>query len=203
MIDISFLYFYEEKDAKYIEYFVNQRNSLNAALQIGAYEKIKDGNGTYENFRSSYRALNWLEIHNRFLGEKNYSDKDQLKTIATFLQQGAHFLRVREIRRPEQVGRPFDKNVRLCVFFHRASTQIEASRAEFVIAGALFEEPLREQLAHCRQCAPSDLIGQIAADAVEFVLLERFATFDNSVLHHPRPPHEDRHHTPRIEAHKL
>lgn len=90
MIDISFLYFYEEKDAKYIEYFVNQRNSLNAALQIGAYEKIKDGNGTYENFRSSYRALNWLEIHNRFLGEKNYSDKDQLKTIATFLQQGAH-----------------------------------------------------------------------------------------------------------------
>ena len=96
MIDISFLYFYEQKDPKYIQYFVNQRNSLNTALELGAYEKIKDGNGTYENFRSSYRALNWLEIHNRFLGENDYSDKDQLKTIATLLQQGAHLYSINE-----------------------------------------------------------------------------------------------------------
>jgi hypothetical protein len=89
MIDIAFQYFYNNKDPKYITYFVNQRNSLNVALELGAYEKMEDGNGVYENFRTGYRALNWLKIHNMFLGQEAYSDEDQLKTIATLIQQGA------------------------------------------------------------------------------------------------------------------
>ncbi len=90
MVDIAFLYFQAEKDPKYIEYFTNQMLSLNAALVAGEYEKIDDGNGVYEAFRSGYRVLNWLRIHNMFLGEPTYTDENQLTTIATLLQHGAH-----------------------------------------------------------------------------------------------------------------
>lgn len=88
MIDIAFNYFYDNKNPIYINYFTQQMQSLNTALENKTYEKIEDGNGTYEAFRSGYRILNWLEIHNLFLGEKAYTDKDQLTTIATLLQHG-------------------------------------------------------------------------------------------------------------------
>lgn len=90
MVDIALYYHYNGKDPKYIQYFENQMQSLNAALEKGAYEKIEDGNGVYEAFRSGYRVLNWLWIHNMFLNETEYSDKDQLTTIATLLQHGQH-----------------------------------------------------------------------------------------------------------------
>ncbi len=70
MVDIAFEYFSEGKDPKYIKYFEDQMKSLNVALESGQYEKIKDGNGVYEAFRSGYRVLNWLWIHNMFLNEK-------------------------------------------------------------------------------------------------------------------------------------
>ena len=89
MIDIAFLYFYEDKNQKYINYFTDQLASLNRALSTNQYDKIEDGNGVYEAFRAGYRVLNWLEIHNLFLGEKSYSDENQLTTIATLLQHGA------------------------------------------------------------------------------------------------------------------
>jgi len=89
MLDIAFQYFYTNKDPNYINYFTSQMRSLNKALALGAYEKIEDGNGVYENYRLSYRSLNWLSIHNMFLGEAAYSDRDQLVTIATLLQHGA------------------------------------------------------------------------------------------------------------------
>ncbi|EOR94885.1 hypothetical protein ADIARSV_1919 [Arcticibacter svalbardensis MN12-7] len=88
MVDIAFYFYYQNKDPKYIDYFKNQLQSLNGALKTGKYESIEDGNGVYEVFRSGYRILNWLEIHNMFLGQKAYSDKDQLITIATLLQHG-------------------------------------------------------------------------------------------------------------------
>ena len=90
MVDIAFFYNYQNQDSKYLEYFKNQQNSLNGALISGEFEKIEDGNGVYEAFRSGYRILNWLQIHNMFLGQENYSDEDQLTTIATLLQHGAH-----------------------------------------------------------------------------------------------------------------
>ncbi|KAB1068024.1 heparinase [Tamlana haliotis] len=90
MVDIAYYYFYQNKDVQYLNYFKNQLQSLNVALEAGKYEKIKDGNGVYEAFRSGYRVLNWLQIHNMFLGEEAYTDADQLTTIATLLQHGAH-----------------------------------------------------------------------------------------------------------------
>lgn len=89
MVDIA-LHYFESKTPKYIQYFEQQMQSLNAALASGAYEKIEDGNGVYEVFRSGYRIFNWLWIHNMFLNETEYSDTDQLLTIATLLQHGQH-----------------------------------------------------------------------------------------------------------------
>ncbi len=86
MVDIAFEYYNSGKDSSYITYFTNQMVSLNTALAANKFETIDSGNGVYEVFRSGYRILNWLTIHNMFLGEKAYSDKDQLTTIATLLQ---------------------------------------------------------------------------------------------------------------------
>ncbi len=90
MVDIALLYFSDRKDPRYIKYFENQMRSLNVALESDQYERIADGNGVYEVFRSGYRVLNWLWIHNMILNEPEYSDKDQLTTIATLLQHGQH-----------------------------------------------------------------------------------------------------------------
>ncbi len=90
MVDIAFYYNYQNQDPKYITYFKDQQQSLNKALNSGKYEKIENGNGVYEAFRSGYRILNWLQIHNMLLGQESYTDDDQLRTIATLLQHGAH-----------------------------------------------------------------------------------------------------------------
>jgi hypothetical protein len=90
MVDIAYEYHYKNKDEAYLNYFKNQLHSLKTALHHKEYEKIEDGNGVFEAFRSGYRVLNWFHIHNLFLGEKNYTDEDQLTTIATLLQHGAH-----------------------------------------------------------------------------------------------------------------
>ena len=62
MVDIALYYFDESKDPNLIRYFENQMQSLNVALEAGQYEKIEDGNGVYEAFRSGYRILNWLTL---------------------------------------------------------------------------------------------------------------------------------------------
>lgn len=90
MVDVAFRYFYESKNSTYLDYFKEQQQSLNSALLRNQFETIADGNGVYEVFRSGYRVLNWLQIHNMFLGEKSYSDNDQLYTIATLLQHGSN-----------------------------------------------------------------------------------------------------------------
>jgi len=88
MVDVGFAYFYDKKNPEYLQYFINQRNSLIDALHTGKYEKVEGGNGVFEVFITGYRVLNWLTVHNLFLGEKIYSDHDQLVTIATLLQHG-------------------------------------------------------------------------------------------------------------------
>jgi hypothetical protein len=90
MVDLAYYYFYQEKDTQYLDYFTNQLQSLNTALLQNTFETIEDGNGVFEAFRSGYRVLNWLQIHNLFLGEKAYSDEEQLTTIATLLQHGSY-----------------------------------------------------------------------------------------------------------------
>ncbi|WP_252191126.1 heparinase II/III family protein [Polaribacter sp. Q13] len=96
MVDIALYYFYKEKDARYIDYFTAQMQSLNTALEQNKFETIEDGNGVYESFRSGYRILNWMQIHNLFLGEEAYSDKDQLNTIATLLQHASYLYEVNQ-----------------------------------------------------------------------------------------------------------
>lgn len=100
MVDIALVYHYSEKDLRYLDYFTTQLASLNSALEKGAYERIEDGNGVYEAFRSGYRILNWLWIHNIFLSEDLYSDEEQLRTLATLLQHGAHLYRENPDFRP-------------------------------------------------------------------------------------------------------
>ena len=90
MVDIAYYYFYQNKETQYLNYFKEQLQSLNTALHQNSFETIEDGNGVYEAFRSGYRVLNWLQIHNLFLGEKAYSDEEQLTTIVTLLQHGSY-----------------------------------------------------------------------------------------------------------------
>ena len=90
MLDIGYYYFYQDKDEQYLDYFTEQLASLNTAFTNNAYESIDDGNGVYEAFRSGYRIINWLQLHNLFLGQSGYSDEEQLTTIATFLQHAQH-----------------------------------------------------------------------------------------------------------------
>ncbi len=90
MVDIAFYYHYANQNPAYISYFVNQLKSLNVALDSDEYESIEDGNGIYEVFRSGYRILNWLQIHSIFLDQDQYSDEDQLWTIATLLQHASN-----------------------------------------------------------------------------------------------------------------
>tara|TARA_R110001583_G_scaffold23950_1_gene87790 strand:- start:2003 stop:3859 length:1857 start_codon:yes stop_codon:yes gene_type:complete len=89
MVDIAFQYHYSKENSKNLAYFKNQLQSLNTALKNKKYEKIEDGNGVFEAFRAGYRVLNWLQIHSMFLGQEDYSNEDQLITIATLLQHGA------------------------------------------------------------------------------------------------------------------
>ncbi len=89
MIDVAFQYHYSKENAKNLTYFKNQLQSLNVALKANKFETIKDGNGVFEAFRAGYRVLNWLEIHSMFLGEENYTDEDQLITVATLLQHAS------------------------------------------------------------------------------------------------------------------
>lgn len=96
MVDIAFYYNYQNQDPKYLEYFKSQQKSLNEALVSNTYETIEDGNGVYEAFRSGYRILNWLQIHNMFLGQETYTDQDQLTTIATLLQHGSHLYKTNQ-----------------------------------------------------------------------------------------------------------
>ena len=58
MVDIAYYYHYRNQDQQYLTYFKRQLKSLNTALEEGLYEKIEDGNGVYEVFRSGYRVLN-------------------------------------------------------------------------------------------------------------------------------------------------
>lgn len=90
MVDIAYYHHYLDEGNANVEYFSEQQASLNAALAAGTYERIKDGNGVYEAFRSGYRVLNWLQIHAMFLSEDSYTDHEQLNTVATLLQHAAH-----------------------------------------------------------------------------------------------------------------
>lgn len=87
MIDIGFSYYLESQNIKYINYFVDQVRSLKNAYVNDSYEK--EGNDVFEYYRSGYRVFNWLLTHNLFLASSDYTSKDQILLIKTFLYHGA------------------------------------------------------------------------------------------------------------------
>ena len=143
MVDIAFLYFDDNKDKQYIEYFEEQMQSLNEALASDKYDKIKDGNGVYEVYRAGYRVLNWLWIHNMFLNEGAYSDKGQLNTIATLLQHAQHlYERNTSFRSGNHQTRGMSALAQLAILF----SDVEGSDQWFERAMARLSEHLDKEI---------------------------------------------------------
>lgn len=89
MLDMAFMYHYEQGNPEYVHYFNAQRDSLNEAFTLGQYEDRSGGNGAYESFRAGYRVMNWLQVHAFYLGSADYGWQDQLETIRTLLHTAA------------------------------------------------------------------------------------------------------------------
>lgn len=89
MLDMAFMYHYENHPPEYIDYFTRQMRSLNAAFESGQFEDDNGGNGVYESFRAGYRVMNWLQVHAFYLGSEHYSWQDQIELIRTLLHTGA------------------------------------------------------------------------------------------------------------------
>ena len=143
MVDIAYMFFYDDRNPKYVKYFTGQMASLNKALKAGSYERIEDGNGVYEAFRSGYRVLNWLRIHNMFLGLETYTDEDQLTTIATLLQHGAHlYERNQEFRSGNHQTRGLSALAMLSILFR----DFEGTDKWYDKAMELLEEHLRKEI---------------------------------------------------------
>ncbi|TRX72637.1 heparinase II/III family protein [Carboxylicivirga sp. M1479] len=143
MVDIAFRYYYENKRPEYINYFTGQMHSLNAALTNNKYETIEDGNGVYEAFRSGYRVLNWLQIHGMFLSQKHYNDSDQLTTIATLLQHGAHlYINNQEFKSGNHQTRGLSALAMLSILFR----DFEGTDKWYEKAMSLLEEHLQKEI---------------------------------------------------------
>jgi len=81
--DIVLAYFFRRNDKTYLDYFLEQVRSLNAAFRAGNVET--GGNAVFEVFRTGKRMHHWLFAHHAFLSTPAYSWKDQLLLLRTFL----------------------------------------------------------------------------------------------------------------------
>lgn len=89
MLDMAFMYHYENHPQEYVDYFTRQMRSLNAAFESGQFEDDSGGNGVYESFRAGYRVMNWLQVHAFYLGSEHYTWQDQVEWVRTMLHTGA------------------------------------------------------------------------------------------------------------------
>ena len=85
--DMTLMYYYNNHDRTYLDYFVRQVADLNNAFQEGKYDD--GGNAIYESYRAGKRIHNWLFNHYAYLSSADYSFENQLLLIKTFLQHGA------------------------------------------------------------------------------------------------------------------
>jgi len=85
--DMALVYYYENEDEKYIDYFVRQVADLNRAFDAGEYDDA--GNGVFERFRAGKRIHNWLFAHHAYLASEKYNWESQYLLIGTFLHHGA------------------------------------------------------------------------------------------------------------------
>lgn len=89
--DAVLSYYFKNEDPEYLDYFIGQVKSLNAAFARDEYDK--EGNGIYENFRGGLRMHNWLFVHNAFLASEKYTREDQILLLKTFLHTAASLQR--------------------------------------------------------------------------------------------------------------
>lgn len=85
--DMALVYYYENEDVQYLDYFVRQVADLNRAFAAGVYDDA--GNGIYEYFRAGKRIHNWLFAHHAYLASEKYDWLSQYLVIKTFLHHGA------------------------------------------------------------------------------------------------------------------
>jgi len=84
--DMTLMYFYENENRKYFDYFVKQVADLNKAYTDGEYDDA--GNGVYEYYRAGRRMHNWLFNHHAYLHSTEYSNEHQLLLLKTFISHG-------------------------------------------------------------------------------------------------------------------
>ncbi len=85
--DMALMFYYEQQNPVYPDYFVRQVADLNRAFAAGKYDDA--GNGIYERFRAGKRVQNWLFCHHMYLGSEIYSDAQQLQFLKTMLHHAA------------------------------------------------------------------------------------------------------------------
>jgi len=86
-VDMTLMYYYENENEKYLDYFIRQVKNLNQAFESGKYDNA--GNGVYENYRAGLRVHNWLFDHHAYLASQKYSWESQWLMIKTFLHHAA------------------------------------------------------------------------------------------------------------------
>lgn len=85
--DMTLMFYLEDENRKYPDYFVRQVADLNRAFAAGQYDDA--GNGVYEYYRAGKRMHNWLFNHHAYLASAQYTTENQLLLIKTFLHHGA------------------------------------------------------------------------------------------------------------------
>ncbi|MBU0476253.1 MAG: heparinase II/III family protein [Bacteroidetes bacterium] len=81
-VDIMFVYYYSNESSEYLQYLINQINSLATNYYSGNYDK--GGNGIFESYRAGNRISNWLFIYNALLASEKFNWRDQIDFIKTF-----------------------------------------------------------------------------------------------------------------------
>ncbi len=116
---MALMFYYFDKDKKYLDYWVRQVADLNHAFSKGAYDDA--GNGVYESFRAGKRIHNRLLCHHAYLASEKYDWKSQLLLIKTFLHHGAQ-LQKRTLKYRQEIIIPgaswrFLKSLLCCQIF--------------------------------------------------------------------------------------
>ncbi|MBT3750524.1 MAG: heparinase [Bacteroidetes bacterium] len=85
--DMVMMYFAEQPESENLSYWNGQMFDLNQAFAAGKYDD--EGNGVYEVFRAGKRTHHWLFGHHAYLSTPDYTWKNQLESIRTFLHTAA------------------------------------------------------------------------------------------------------------------
>lgn len=84
--DMTLMYYYQNRDKKYLDYFLRQVADLNRAYTNGQFDDA--GNAVFESYRAGKRIHNWLFNHHAYLASRDYKADDQLLLLRTFIYHG-------------------------------------------------------------------------------------------------------------------